>query len=89
MKAAFDATTEGRLRERIRRLEKTLAAYDHAINTRGIDAYRKRVALLESALTDVIIPRPYGDVAKILEESGLSAERAKEIFRLLTEKPRL
>lgn len=89
MKAAFDTSTEGMLRERIRRLETTLAAYDRAVNTQGVDYYRKQVAVLQAALTDAVIPIGGGDAVKRLEQHGLSRGRATEIYRLLTGKMRL
>jgi hypothetical protein len=82
----IDVNTESRLRERIAKLERTLAAYDRLLNTNAADEQRKRLAALESALTDVLCSHPQDDAAMVLAKSGVSTTRGAEILILLSKK---
>jgi len=80
----IETPREKAMRERIARLEITLGAYDRMVHTTTVDAYRKRIAGLESALTDVLYPRIDSDPIKILIKRGLSPCRATQIIDFLT-----
>jgi hypothetical protein len=84
MTILINQTTEERLRDRIERLEKTCAAYDHVCQTTRIDDIRKRLAGLDSALSDVLLLIDGEDKAAALVARGMSRERAAEILTLLT-----
>lgn len=86
MEPKYDDTIEIRLRRRIGQLEKTIHAYDHAVNTSVIDGYRRNVAQLESALIDVVFLSDGGAPVDELVRRGLSAARAHEIVSLLRQK---
>jgi hypothetical protein len=47
-------SVEAILRNRISMLEKTMLAYDRRMNTRAVDADRKRIRDLEGALFDLL-----------------------------------
>lgn len=79
-------TVEMRLRHRIRQLEKTLTAYDHAVNTPVIDRHRKTIAALASALVDAVSAGAGGAPVEALVKRGLSTERAREIVSFVHQK---
>jgi hypothetical protein len=82
----MDLTRESLLRDRIRKLERTLLHYDARLNTRRADHDRQRIVHLELALVDVLNSHATDDASTVLANVGVSAVRAGEILVLLNQK---
>lgn len=66
---------ESILRNRISMLEKTMHAYDRRMNTRAVDADRKRIRELEGALMDMLPMIAENDPEKLASIESLLVKK--------------
>ncbi len=74
-------------RDRILKLEQTVAAYEASIHTNMIDQMRKRIDELESCMTELLAAMGVtcignADSVSLLEKRGIPGYRAKQIILL-------